>query len=374
MNILISIKDRLLNFFDNSNEKLINNIFNTAINIYSEYDKFIKPYYTKNHIIEWIKYIENNKEITSHINGGISTGSLSFDDLNMKENKINITHDVNFIELLKGRNNVIKKWIKTVNEIKKNNIKYVKLKKRKLNNPIKNEDFKEKELLNILSNSKNKFISRLKKLLIDHEIPKCHCKDLINEILKCLYLPESICTSGVKTFFNVLKDENQILLKKADLSKNFCLVLTLSSTKKEHQEIYNKKKKEIKKEIGDINEHFAEYYKKASKIIDPVSYKKVYYISFDITLNNSNDNNFQQFKKDTNLAFEDYYTKLKDFEKNGYFGEYFLTWEEKIKNRQEYVKNNIKWKLIEIYCNPDNMSKLWQKPKWSIENEDDSNY
>ena len=339
-----------MNKIINKNE-LIDNIINqTKIlsdnykSILKHYDNFKKTYKSNNwndHIKEYF-YFYNLKNLEV---------MMFLSSINFNNKDIIIKTNINNIKIFKNRYDSLNNFINEINLLKKE-IKLLNEIKKRHNNDILSmvdEDINSSDLINCIDKDYESFINNFKKLLLKHGLIQVNY--LTQKLINIYYDVDNTSNNGLKDFLNILKPQKRIFLKNADLEKDFCVTLSFYSSKKEHQEIYDNKLIQLK---NNKNDEYIE------KLIKPLQFVKKYYISFDI---NSNDS-LQKLKEEVNNAFEEYNKKLNNYEKKGYFGEYFLTIEEKIKDRQEYIKNYIKCQLEEICFRPENMNYLWEKPKW----------
>lgn len=132
-------------------------------------------------------FIDNeDKNFDNHINRGVSSGISSSNIIyTNKGMKIDIWYDINFVDLLKGRNELIKEWIEKANKLKHANRNIKKNKKA----PFEFRDEKNKKIY-----EENHYIS-------DKDIT-------INEIKNLRYFPKNIYDKeeyfrkNLKTFFN----------------------------------------------------------------------------------------------------------------------------------------------------------------------------
>lgn len=235
-------------------QDISNRLFHDANNIYLQYDHFIK---------------NDLQEDSNHINGGISSGTSSSEKFTDKNgNKINIWYDITFAGLLKGRYNLLSKWVDRINKEKKEILPTLKRKYDSFifanqeqkdafmrSREVLDEDLKVEDLKDLITfpkriswNEKGKYmVTTLKDLLKKHGFRSNKDKrlslfDLRNE-------KEGRCTSDLLTFLNCLKDEEQGLISNCDDGKNFHISISLSYVKKDQEKLYDEAKDLLEKEV-----------------------------------------------------------------------------------------------------------------------------
>ena len=220
---------------------------------------------------DYVNFLERDIKFNSkHITGGISSGISNSEKFITKNNiVIDIWKDISFTKLLKGRKELIIDWIEHFN-----NKKYVKCSQQYFLNSIKSlnfsnqdqkdayirrympieddltlEEFKEAiKIPNGISYNKlnNHLKDRIRTLCEKHGYNlEDDIKNLIRDLIDLQLNPKGRCTSGLYTFLKVLNSENTEILNRSH--KDFLLSLTLTTTDPKHQEIYDKKIKEIEK-------------------------------------------------------------------------------------------------------------------------------
>jgi hypothetical protein len=238
-----------------SKSKNINNIaniiYNDTIRINKEFNHFIK---------------NNIDENINHINGGVSSGIMSSEKFNAGDDIIiDIWYDISLMELLRGRYSLLEEFVKTLNQKKKNNkLTDLDLTKYHFSNQEQKDAYirrygyiKEdmtlddlKHIIQIPNNVKYNKIgkymyNKLKTLFNKHGFE--NHKEIIDSLVDLQKKPEGRCTSGLKTFLNVLKNKEKFL--KSDPLKRFHVKLSLTSSKITHNEKYDEIAETLEKSI-----------------------------------------------------------------------------------------------------------------------------
>ena len=126
----------------------------------------------------------------------------------------------------------------------------------------------------------------------------------------------SICTSGIPTFLDVLSKENQKILKISDPNKIFNVNITLKYMDTQLEKKYNQEKDEIrekyykKKDFDNFDNLLNEF----EKIPKPNEYKKKYNLNFNL-----NDKDFDDLKKEFLECVDNFYNIILELEENNYF-------------------------------------------------------
>jgi hypothetical protein len=301
--IIDTIKNNIYErFFDYSKLNLIDKIFFAARKIKYENDKFI----------------ENNLEINKNsVTGGISSGISSSYDIYKNNKKIKIWYDTTFTELLRGRNDEINEWIESTNSYKRENIV---IEQKNYDNLIFSSEEQKKAFLRkhqmiegditaeSLFKNKNNIKRFLNKHGLNHEL-------FINKLVQKMKNKKSICTSGLSTFLNVLKKDNQKILNTSDPDKIFNLEIIFTYMNTELEKQYEVEKDKIREKFSDST--FIELYNEIKKIPKPKEFRKKYTLDFNL-----NDEDFEGFKKQILEFIDNFYQELIKLEKLNYLNGY----------------------------------------------------
>ena len=313
---------------------------------------------------EYITFIENENENVidkdvKHITGGISSGVSSSSEFMYKGIDIKLWYDISFIELLNNRYKLIEDWIENVN-----------------NNVQEDKKITINDIQTIL-NSK-KIIRSLKNLFKSLEIYDYNV--FLYSFLSLVKKKKGRCTSGIRTFLNVLRKKTQNLLRKSDSDKQFIVSFEMKYTRNCDKLLYEDEVNRIENEIDKkynkpifmvfqegmkeddkINIHsenkdfewnipvgfltnykigdkieikkpylpfeimqdlFDKKWEATKKIKKPIEFKKKYDISFNI-------GEIEEFKSKFKEYSEDFILHLKEFEDINGFGEYTILYDDK---------------------------------------------
>jgi hypothetical protein len=297
--IIDTIKNNIYESFDYSKLNLINRIFFAARRIKYENDKFI----------------ENNLEINKNsVTGGISSGSSSSYDIYKNNKKIKIWHEITFTELLRGRNEEINEWIESTNSYKKENTVIEKMNYDNLifSSEEQKEAFLRKYQMiegDITPESLFKNSSNISRFLHKHGL---NCALFKNKLIQKMKNEKSICTSGLSTFLNVLRKDDQKILNTSDPDKIFNLEITFTYMDTELEKQYEDEKDKIREKFSDCP--FTELYNELKKIPKPKEFKKKCTLDFNL-----NDEDFEGFKKQILEFIDSFYQEFIELEKQNYF-------------------------------------------------------
>ena len=300
--IIDTIKNNIYESFDYSKINLINRIFFDARRIKYENDKFIM----------------NNLEVNKNsVTGGISSGTSSSYDIYKNNKKIKIWHEATFTELLRGRNEEINEWIESTNSYKRENIV---IKQKKYDNfNFSSEEQKEAFLRkhqmikgDITPESLFKNSSNISRFLHKHGL---NCALFKDKLIQKMKNKKSICTSGLSTFLNVLRKDNQKILNTSDPDKIFNLEITFTYMDTELEKQYEDEKDKIREKFSDCP--FTELYNELKKIPKPKEFKKKCTLDFNL-----NDEDFEGFKKQILEFIDSFYQEFIELEKQNYFKGY----------------------------------------------------
>ena len=159
--------------------------------------------------------IENENEDgidkdVKHITGGISSGVSSSSEFMYKGIDIKLWYDISFIELLNNRYKLIEEWIENVN-----------------NNVHEDKKITINDIQTILNSQK--IIKSLKNLFESLEIYEYNV--FLYSFISLVKKKEGRCTSGIRSFLNVLRKNTQNLLRKSDSEKQFIASVEMKYTK-----------------------------------------------------------------------------------------------------------------------------------------------
>lgn len=213
----------------------------------------------------------------NQINGGVSSGTMSSETYNADNISIDIWYDISLMSLLRGRLELLEEWIQFINlEKKKNVIPELDLESYHFANeeqknafikrylPIKEditlEDIKSITVIprDVEYGKRGKYMYRKLRTLFER-----HGFNNYKETIKTLTsLPENKkgrCTSGLSTFLEILKKENQDKFQNSDSTKKFYIKLDLTAKKSKHI-------KEKEKELDALEESIK------SKVLQPIQF------------------------------------------------------------------------------------------------------
>ena len=142
-----------------------------------------------------------------------------------------------------------------------------------------------------------------------------NCALFKEKLIQKMKNKKSICTSGLSTFLNVLRKDNQKILNTSDPDKIFNLEITFTYMDTELEKQYEDEKDKIREKFSDCP--FTELYNELKKIPKPKEFKKKCTLDFNL-----NDEDFEGFKKQILEFIDSFYQEFIELEKQNYFKGY----------------------------------------------------
>ena len=219
---------------------------------------------------EYQQFINNDDGKTTdntHINGGVSSGVGSSCHFTYQGVYTKLWYDISFLDLIRGRINLIQKWIEGVNNYRETemlhlqNLKYESfddldnmenLQKYVTQVKTKKQEITAEDLANINKipkGSRNRagkeMTKNFKNLMSSIGFP--NYKPFLKSLIALMKEKEGRCTSDLLTFLRVLKKDK--ILEEAEDDKQFYVYLSFTHTKPSHKILYKKEKDKIEEEI-----------------------------------------------------------------------------------------------------------------------------
>ena len=126
---------------------------------------------------------------------------------------------------------------------------------------------------------------------------------------------KSICTSGLSTFLNVLRKDNQKILNTSDPEKIFNLEITFTYMDTELEKQYEDEKDKIREKFSECP--FTELFNELKKYQNQKNLERNYTLDFNL-----NDEDFEDFKNNILEFIDSFYQEVIELEKQNYFNGY----------------------------------------------------